>query len=212
MNSLLDSIVLKFLGDERKGDYGKLRLWGAVGWGIFASLGGAVTQRLGMEAMFYMHPCLLVPGIICIWFLDPRNHAHYSRIVEENEKPSSAQNGVLEEEKYEDDQLEEEEELKENVFPKKTSMSESKEENDAQANDEEETVPLKNDLESQGTAHKPTFLEKLRTLVSAPTVLVFSAVVWTMGTMMGVISNFLFIWLKELGGGTFIMGLSLTFT
>ena len=35
------------------GEYGKTRLWGAVGWGGFSPLGGVLVDRLGERAAFW---------------------------------------------------------------------------------------------------------------------------------------------------------------
>ena len=35
------------------GEYGKTRLWGAVGWGGFSPLGGLLVDRLGERAAFW---------------------------------------------------------------------------------------------------------------------------------------------------------------
>lgn len=53
---------------------------------------------------------------------------------------------------------------------------------------------------------------KVKNLLGDGDVLLFLAVVWCMGTLAGVIGNFLFLHLKGLGASEYIMGLSLTFT
>lgn len=50
--SLADSATMNMLGEKRD-NYGKIRLWGAVGWGLFAPIAGAVVQRLGLSWPFY---------------------------------------------------------------------------------------------------------------------------------------------------------------
>lgn len=59
-----DSAVLELLGDARR-RYGRLRVWGAVGWGLSAPLVGVITERLGIVWAFYafialMACCMLV--------------------------------------------------------------------------------------------------------------------------------------------------------
>jgi MFS transporter, PPP family, 3-phenylpropionic acid transporter len=44
---LVDNAVLTLLG-KRRDDYGKLRFWGAVGWGIGAMVAGLVADRFGL--------------------------------------------------------------------------------------------------------------------------------------------------------------------
>ena len=48
---LVDSSVLALLGD-RKAEYGKQRMWGAVGWGIAAAIAGGMIDRFGLAAGF----------------------------------------------------------------------------------------------------------------------------------------------------------------
>ncbi|MBX3012458.1 MAG: MFS transporter [Caldilineaceae bacterium] len=55
---LVDNSVLLLLGD-RKAEYGKHRLWGAVGWGLAATLLGAVIERSGLGWSFVASLLLL---------------------------------------------------------------------------------------------------------------------------------------------------------
>ncbi len=50
--SLADSATMSMLGDKRD-QYGKIRLWGAVGWGLIAPLAGTVVGNGGMQWAFY---------------------------------------------------------------------------------------------------------------------------------------------------------------
>ena len=59
---LVDNSVLLLLGD-RKADYGKHRLWGAVGWGVAAPVLGALIERFGLSwgfsaALLFLGSCL----------------------------------------------------------------------------------------------------------------------------------------------------------
>lgn len=49
-----DTAVLALLGDQ-KSNYGRLRVWGAVGWGLSAPLAGILTERLGITWAFYSY-------------------------------------------------------------------------------------------------------------------------------------------------------------
>ena len=49
---LIDNAVLSLLG-ERRAQYGRVRVWGAVGWGGAALLLGPVLQRAGLAWAFY---------------------------------------------------------------------------------------------------------------------------------------------------------------
>ncbi|MEW5309752.1 MAG: hypothetical protein WDW38_001614 [Sanguina aurantia] len=50
-------------------DYGKVRLWGAVGWGGFSSIAGLVIDRFGINAAFLIHGLLAVPCVFLGWGL-----------------------------------------------------------------------------------------------------------------------------------------------
>jgi len=61
---MTDNAVMQMLGD-RKGLYGKQRLWGSIGFGIIAPLIGILTDEYGLVLCFYgfllfMFFCLLV--------------------------------------------------------------------------------------------------------------------------------------------------------
>jgi MFS family permease len=51
---LIDSTVVAML-DDRRDEYGKQRLWGAVGWGVGAPLAGFLIDRAGLQWMFYSY-------------------------------------------------------------------------------------------------------------------------------------------------------------
>jgi len=60
---LVDNTVLAILG-ERKAIYGRLRLWGALGWGVAGSSIGLLIERFGLSwgfygALFFLAGCLL---------------------------------------------------------------------------------------------------------------------------------------------------------
>jgi len=51
MMPLIDNSVLVLLGEQRA-HYGRLRLWGAVGWGAVGMLGGILVDRWGLHNSF----------------------------------------------------------------------------------------------------------------------------------------------------------------
>lgn len=57
---LVDNTVLELLG-ERKAEYGRQRLWGAIGWGVAGTGLGVVVQRYGLQWGFY--GALLLMGL-----------------------------------------------------------------------------------------------------------------------------------------------------
>ena len=67
---LLDHSVLELLGPERRGDYGKQRLYGAVGWGVTALVVGALAQAVGEGGdVVYLaaQAVMTVPAIVALW-------------------------------------------------------------------------------------------------------------------------------------------------
>lgn len=65
---LIDSTVVEMLG-ERRNRYGRIRLWGAVGWGLAALLIGPVLERAGLIWAFYGYLAFMAPAIIVAWGL-----------------------------------------------------------------------------------------------------------------------------------------------
>jgi PPP family 3-phenylpropionic acid transporter len=65
---LIDNTVMDLLG-EHKNQYGKLRLWGAIGWGIVASVIGLVIERTGLRWGFYSYLVFMLGLGITAYFL-----------------------------------------------------------------------------------------------------------------------------------------------
>lgn len=59
---LIDTSVLAMLG-ERRSDYGKQRVWGALGWGIAAPVAGWLAGHLGASFRFDMY---LIIMAVCV--------------------------------------------------------------------------------------------------------------------------------------------------
>jgi len=55
---LADNAVLNMLGDRRS-DYGRLRIWGAVGFGGAALGAGLLAERLGLRAVFVVYLAMM---------------------------------------------------------------------------------------------------------------------------------------------------------
>jgi len=66
VSPLVDHAVLDALG-PRRGDYGKQRLYGAVGWGIAALVVGAVAEAVGQDSV-YLYAQLAAAGL-ALWAL-----------------------------------------------------------------------------------------------------------------------------------------------
>ena len=60
---LIDRTVLEVLGPDRD-QYGKQRLWGAIGWGALAPIAGLVVDRGGLQWAFYGSAILFIGLLI----------------------------------------------------------------------------------------------------------------------------------------------------
>lgn len=56
---LVDNSVLEALGEHRS-RYGRVRLWGALGWGITALILGQLTETFGLSYSFYGYALLML--------------------------------------------------------------------------------------------------------------------------------------------------------
>jgi MFS transporter, PPP family, 3-phenylpropionic acid transporter len=63
--SLVDSAVLALLGD-RKERYGRIRMWGTVGYGIVAPFAGSLIGRLGLKWAFWGYAILMLASLLVI--------------------------------------------------------------------------------------------------------------------------------------------------
>ena len=59
----MDGAVMSMLGGQ-KSQYGKIRLWGAVGWGIAAPLMGVLTERNGIQSIFWGYAALMLISLL----------------------------------------------------------------------------------------------------------------------------------------------------
>ena len=57
--SLADSATINMLGEERA-KYGRIRLGGTIGWGIFAPIAGVLVQRYGLNAAFWSFSAIML--------------------------------------------------------------------------------------------------------------------------------------------------------
>jgi PPP family 3-phenylpropionic acid transporter len=63
--ALVDSAVLTMLGD-RKERYGRIRLWGTIGYGVIAPFAGNLIGRLGIKWAFWGYAILMLGGFLII--------------------------------------------------------------------------------------------------------------------------------------------------
>jgi PPP family 3-phenylpropionic acid transporter len=130
---LVDASTMEWLG-ERRNSYGRIRLWGALGWGVSAPFIGWLIESSGIQWAFYGYLVLMMAGWIVAWFL-----------------------------------------------------------------------PIQ-----ETTAQQP-FWHGLRLIARNKQWLLFLVVVFIDGMCMAIISNFLFLYMNDLGISKTLMGLSLTF-
>jgi MFS transporter, PPP family, 3-phenylpropionic acid transporter len=73
--ALVDSAVLALLGD-RKERYGRVRLWGTVGYGVVAPLASSLIGRLGLNWAFWGNAILMLGGLlVLLWIPFRQSHA-----------------------------------------------------------------------------------------------------------------------------------------
>jgi PPP family 3-phenylpropionic acid transporter len=63
--SLADSAVLALLG-ERKERYGRIRLWGTLGYGVIAPFAGELVGRFGLNWAFWGYAILMLGGLLIV--------------------------------------------------------------------------------------------------------------------------------------------------
>ena len=65
---IVDNSVMDQLADH-KGQYGRLRLWGAIGWGVAAPVVGWLIERSDLSWAFYGYIILMSVGLLVAWKL-----------------------------------------------------------------------------------------------------------------------------------------------
>lgn len=72
---LLDSMAIKTLGQERRHDYGRIRLWGSIGFAITATTSGPVLLWIGIDKIYVLFWIITLLTIFLISFLKEQNHS-----------------------------------------------------------------------------------------------------------------------------------------
>lgn len=63
VNALADTATMTMLGDQRH-MYGRVRVGGTVGWGVFAPLAGIAIERYGLDWAFWSYAALMFIGFL----------------------------------------------------------------------------------------------------------------------------------------------------
>ena len=79
---IVDSSVLAFLGSQ-KDQYGKLRLWGAIGWGLMAPLVGWLSERSGMQWIFWGYIAFMLLTLLVSYKLPINERSDRPHFVQE---------------------------------------------------------------------------------------------------------------------------------
>jgi len=183
--TLLDTLVLKVIDEET---YGQYRLWAALGWAGSAFAMGFVYQyALGYEYMFIIFAVVMLPQLPLWAFFFPKD------AIKDDE-------AALKEKKRKKKQKETE----------KKSMLLS--DNDMEGEQESNTL---NDQEGEANDDEPdpdlTYLQRLRIFRDSldSKAIETMIVVVPMGSAYGMMNSFLFVFLRELGASSVLLGLSI---
>ncbi len=61
--SLADSATMAMLGDDR-GTYGRIRLGGTIGWGVFAPIAGVLVDNYGLKVAFWTFSAIMFVNLL----------------------------------------------------------------------------------------------------------------------------------------------------
>jgi PPP family 3-phenylpropionic acid transporter len=81
VSPLADSATIAMLGENR-GMYGRLRLGGTIGWGLFAPIAGALVENYGLKLAFWSFSALMFLNFIVS-----------QKVVHESSSPGASNNG-----------------------------------------------------------------------------------------------------------------------
>jgi hypothetical protein len=91
---VIDARVLSVLGDERRSLYGRQRLWGGIGWGLMAPIGGWMLGQYGLPVTLCGHVLGMCVGMVCVSQLPSGVGSMSSRGASESDKTVSLSEGI----------------------------------------------------------------------------------------------------------------------
>jgi len=241
---LTTAAIVASLPDSR--DYGRLRAWGAVGWGIFSLVGGAVIARWGIFvafAMFWAASAMALGwAAVAIPFnleapQDAPTHAAEKAgglgLELELSEAGAAAEGDMKpvatggqanagKEAQGEESGEEKEEGDEEAASLLATATEGARESGQRSKESGRGRDVGTGTEAGAGASSTSGRgpdapalskwQQLRELICQPEVVLFLSLALTMGTAVGVIDGYLFLFLEELGSHETLMGATLTFT
>lgn len=72
---LIDSMSIKSLGEKRRHEYGKIRLWGSAGFAATAGISGPILTGIGIEKIYILYWLLALTTVFFICFLKDQNQS-----------------------------------------------------------------------------------------------------------------------------------------
>eukprot|EP01038_Epipyxis_sp_PR26KG_P013484 gene13484-18092_t len=179
ITSQIDALVISSLTE--KNNYGSMRLWGAISYGIFSFVGGILTSKPATEPIhtqnnteaqdqfrysFFLNSIFsFIAGFIILYLVQFHSLQHQHNITD--------------------------------VQPKDNNLGESTNDSDIETSENHE-------INQKKSVVHDLFL----VFYSNPLVLIFAIVIFLSGIGSGIIDSFLFLRLKELGGSGLVMGVS----
>jgi PPP family 3-phenylpropionic acid transporter len=76
VSSLSDSATMTMLGEKRE-MYGRIRVGGTIGWGVFAQIAGLLLALYGLNVLFYMFSAIMLVNLFVVQklsFGEPEKH------------------------------------------------------------------------------------------------------------------------------------------
>lgn len=199
--------MLACLSALQEGSYGRQRLFGAVGWGIFAAVTGVVVSHTSIYSIFVLHALLSLLAAVPTAQLDFRPLLSKLGGPGATAAPGSSGGTPLEKRTSEIITLDD---ACDTASPDLGSDAEQGGQPTPQRRQRQQQRPA----EAAAAAPQPPvrFWRGIAQLLISADALVFFAQALVLGYGVGNIETFLFLYLDRLHGSATLMGLSLTVT